>query len=130
MGTLIDTSIFVAIERAQLSLEAVSSREGVMAISAITASELLHGVERAAPLRRVKRERFVEWVLANLPTLPARLQTARIHAKLTAQLAEQGTPIGVADSWIAACALEHGHGIATRNLREFQRVEGLHVESW
>jgi tRNA(fMet)-specific endonuclease VapC len=130
MGTLIDTSIFVAIERGELSLEAVLSREGVMAISAVTASELLHGVERASPLRRDKRQRFVAWVVAHLPTLPVLLATARIHAKLTAQLAVRGTPIGDADSWIAACALEHGHGIATRNLREFQCVEGVHVERW
>lgn len=130
MGTLIDTSVFIAIERGQLALDAVMAREGVMAISTVTASELLHGVERATPLRREKRERFVQWVVTYLPTLPLSLATARIHAKLTAQLASQGMPIGVADSWIAASALEHGHGIATRNLREFQRVEGLHVERW
>jgi tRNA(fMet)-specific endonuclease VapC len=130
VGTLIDTSIFVAIECGELSLEAVVSREGVMAISAVTASELLHGVERASPMHRDKRQRFVEWVVTYLPTLPVLLATARIHAKLTAQLAVQGTPIGVADSWIAASALEHRHSIATRNLREFQRVEGLHVERW
>lgn len=101
---------------------------GVMAISAVTASELLHGVERASPLRRDKRQRFAEWIVAHLPTLPVVVTTARVHARLTAQLAMRGTPIGVADSWIAASALEHGHGIATRNSGEFQRVEGVHVE--
>jgi predicted nucleic acid-binding protein len=61
VGTLIDTTVFIAIERGDLTLDAVMAREGVMAISAVTASELLHGVERAPPLRRDKRERFVQW---------------------------------------------------------------------
>lgn len=47
MGALIDTSVFIAIERGQLALEAIAGRDEEMAISVVTASELLHGVERA-----------------------------------------------------------------------------------
>ena len=78
MGTLIDTSVFIAIERGQLALETVASHPGSMAISAVTASELLHGVERAAALRRDKRQRFVE-----LPRVVKRLRERElVHGAL------------------------------------------------
>jgi tRNA(fMet)-specific endonuclease VapC len=128
----VDTSVFIAIERGQLSLQEILARTNVeVALSVITASELRHGVERATPpLRRAKRERFVELVLELVPTVTIDLDIARVHARVCAQLAGLGTPIGAHDAWIAATALCRGDGIATRNLREFERVEGLRVEAW
>ena len=48
MGALIDTSVLIAAERGLLDLEALlnSHAKESIAISAITASELLHGVHR------------------------------------------------------------------------------------
>jgi hypothetical protein len=40
-------------------------------IAAITASELLHGVHRATPEHRTRREAFVEAVLAAFPRSPS-----------------------------------------------------------
>jgi tRNA(fMet)-specific endonuclease VapC len=50
MGTLIDSSVLIAWERERLDLEShlADYAEENFAISAITASELLHGVHRAA----------------------------------------------------------------------------------
>jgi len=45
-------------------------------IAAITASELLHGVHRATPGHRVRRQAFVEAVLAAFPPLPYGLRPA------------------------------------------------------
>jgi len=36
-------------------------------------------------------------------------------------------PIGAHDLWIAATALAHGLGVATRNSAHFNRVAGLRV---
>jgi len=41
--------------------------------------------------------------------------------------AERGQPIGAHDLWIAATALAHGLGVATRNSAHFGRVAGLRV---
>ncbi len=59
MGILIDPSLFIAAERGYLTLEkAIAGQEDEpVALSAITASELLHGVHRAVdPARRLQRE--------------------------------------------------------------------------
>ena len=59
MGAVIDSSVLIAAERGKLDLESVIRDYGdePIAISAITASELLHGVHRAAEsAQRNRRE--------------------------------------------------------------------------
>jgi tRNA(fMet)-specific endonuclease VapC len=133
MGVLIDSSILIHFERSGKDTSAfVKGREEEEAfISVISASELLHGVHRATtPSIRSKRLAFVEGVLAAVPILSIDLETARSHSQLWADLARQGTMIGVHDSWLAATCLAHGLRLATSNLREFRRVPGLDVENW
>lgn len=99
-----------------------------LVISAITASELLQGVHRAdTPVRRLRRERLVQAVLAALPIIPFDSTVARTHAALWAELAAKGTPIGPHDLLIAATALARGAGVLTTNVREFSRVPELRV---
>ena len=95
-------------------------------ISAITASELLHGVHRAKD-EAIKRTRsaFVESILVSFPLLPIDLETARAHAQLWASLAAKGNMIGAHDLWIAATCIARGLTLATANLREFKRIKGL-----
>lgn len=129
MGLLVDTSVFVALERGQTG-PAFDSDEQVALCSA-TASELLHGVHRAdASQRREKRRAFVESILARFEVLPIDLPTARIHAQLWADLRSQGQSIGAHDLLIAATAAHHELKILTANVRDFARVPGLMVESF
>jgi len=133
MGILIDSSILIHFERMGTDISAyVKGREGEDAfLSVISASELLHGVYRAAD-RKIKATRlaFVEGVLTAIPVLPVDLAVARSHSQLWADLAQRGKMIGVHDSWLAATCLAHGLRLATSNIREFERVPGLDVEKW
>lgn len=97
------------------------------AISVITVSELLHGSLRGSAEQRARRRAFVEHVLAGLEALPVTEPVARVHAEIWAGLAARGGRIGAHDLWIAATALTHGLGVATRNSVEFGRVAGLRV---
>lgn len=133
MATLIDSSVLISAERGKFDLDAslAAWANEPVAIAAITASELLHGVHRAhASARRARRESWVEAVLARLPVLPFDLTVARYHAALWAALAEKGALIGAHDLLIAATALAHGHSVATRDQRSFHRVPGLTVHLW
>lgn len=133
MGFLIDSSVLIAAERGKLPLDEVSRRAGTdtVAISAVTASELLHGVHRAdTPRRRQRRQRFVEDLLSVLPVLPFDLEVARIHAALWADLAGRGAAVGAHDLLIAATAVAYGLTIATRDKRHFDRFEDLSAEVW
>jgi len=97
-------------------------------ISAITASELLHGVERAQdPGRKMRRQQHVEQILAALCIEPFDLAQARVHARIWADLEMRGQMIGPHDLQIAAAGLALGHEVATLNVQEFRRVSGLKV---
>jgi predicted nucleic acid-binding protein len=133
VGALIDSSVLIAAERERVGLDRALAARGSepVAIAAITASELLHGVRRAAgPAVRRRREAFVEHLLNALPVLPFDLVCARIHAALWAQLAVSGVSIGAHDLLIASTAISAGYGVATRDMRSFARIPGLEVLRW
>jgi tRNA(fMet)-specific endonuclease VapC len=130
VGVVLDTSILVAAERGDLDMPALLARLGSepVAMAAITAAELLYGVEHASSAaRRTRRGAFVESLLAAVPTIPFGLLEARRHAQLWAELARKGKPIGPHDLAIAATALAHDFALATLNTTEFGRVPGLRL---
>ena len=79
--------------------------------------------------QRARREAFVEAILDRMPVLPFDLKSARVHARLVAQLEKGGFRIGAHDLLIAATALTHGRAVLTVNVREFERVPGLEIRS-
>jgi tRNA(fMet)-specific endonuclease VapC len=130
VGTLIDSSVLIAVEREALDLGAarLAHADEPVAIAAITASELLHGVQRATTAaQRQRRETFVERLLAALPVFPFDLVTARIHASLWAGLAAKGTQVGAHDLVIGATAIAVGYRVTTRDRRSFAKIPGLEV---
>ncbi|HJS48689.1 MAG TPA: PIN domain-containing protein [Gaiellaceae bacterium] len=130
MAVLIDTGLLIEWERTDngTTLETLIGDED-RAISVITVSELLHGVHRATRSLRVRRSAFVEHLLAGFEPVPITETVARVHAEVWADLSRRGRGIGAHDLWIAATALTHGFGLATRDHADFRRVRGLRVLS-
>lgn len=133
MGILIDTSVLIAIERGQLDLDSLLAKQAEedIALAAVTASELLHGVHRAGKAaHRARREAFVEHLLARLTVIPFDLVVARIHARIWARLAAKGVTVGAHDLLIAPTALASDFRVATRDERSFSRIPGLSIVRW
>lgn len=132
MGILIDTSVLVAAERSQLDLDPLLTKFGgeEIAISAITASELLHGVHRLRGVGRARSEVRVERLLDRLPIVEFDLAAARVHAALSADLRARGAAVGAHDLLIAATAILLDYAVATRDLRSFPRIKGLRILTW
>ena len=127
MATLIDSSVLIAAERGQLDFDAIATDEDV-AISAMTASELLHGVHRArTPAQRHRRQAFLEGLMAQLPVIAFDLIVARVHASLWADLAKRGVAVGERALMIGATAIAKGYAVATRDERSFPKIPGLKV---
>ena len=128
MGVILDSSILVAFERRRFDLERLLRDHSPPALAAVTAAELLIGVERAdSPERRVRRESFVEQLVGRVPIVPFDLAQARLFAAHFADLARRGQVIGDRDLQIAVTALTMDYDLATLNAREFQRVAGLRL---
>jgi tRNA(fMet)-specific endonuclease VapC len=117
MGILIDTGVFIALERNRGAVDLTKwSKHGSPAISVITRSELMVGVYRAnSEVRRKARENFVSAIFSNVSTIPIDAHNAEIHAKVLTDLFLSGTPIGPHDLWIAATALAHDLNLLTTN---------------
>ena len=134
MGTVLDTTVFVEFERATRTLPAEHAMQAVgdrledrlgsddeIAISTITASELLHGVHSATEKHRARREAFVASVLDAFPVLSFDLLVARVTEERVAQLFAYGAH----DRIVAATAMSVGLRVGTANMRHFGRIPGL-----
>ena len=129
MVILLDASVLIEAERGSFDLQQFldeHSDDG-FALSAITASEMLHGVHRATTRHKARREAFVEGLLAQIPVLPFDMVAARIHARLWAEAASKGLSLGAHDLLIGAIALATGCLVATRDRRSFPNISGLDV---
>lgn len=100
---------------------------GQVAISSISGAELHFGVAKSGSERnRLALEKF----LAPLAVLAFDEAAMRSYGALRSELESAGRPIGALDTLIAAHALSLGATLVTHNLREFERVPGLNVETW
>ena len=133
MGTLIDSSVLIAAQRGRIEASRFDGEDEdePVAMAAISASELLHGVHRlTSAVARTRAERFVERVLASIPVIPFDLDIARVHARIDAELSSAGAKVGDADLMIAATAVWLDYRVATRDLRSFPTIAGLSVVRW
>jgi len=140
VGTLLDTTVFIQLERELRRLDAGRAMAEVgqrlvrelgadeeVGMAAITASELLHGVHRADAQHRARREAFVETVISAFPPIPFDLLAARVHARLWSELAAAGMDAGAYDRLVAATAIANGWRVATSNREHYRRIESLVV---
>jgi len=130
MGVIFDTSVLIGLERASSRLDKfILGREGeTFGISAITVSELLHGVHRAdSGKRRIIRAAFVEKIIEVFAVFPFELSAARISAGIWASLAKRGRVVGAHDLIIAATCISLGFSLATLDLRDYGAIEGLDI---
>ena len=130
MGVIFDTSVLIGLERASSRLDEfiLGRKEEPFGISAMTVSELLHGVHRAdSEKRRIIRQAFVEKIIEVFPVFPFDLGAARIYAGSWASLAKKGKVVGAHDLIIAATCISLGFSLATLDLRDYNLIEGLNI---
>ncbi len=101
---------------------------GAVCVSAIVLSELYYGAARHQNSLVIRRE--IDDFINRLEIVPWDLQAADQYGALRASLEKAGTPLGAMDMLIAAHAKSREMILVTNNLREFNRVQGLHAENW
>jgi tRNA(fMet)-specific endonuclease VapC len=95
---------------------------GRYTLSAVSVTEVVRGFQKKQSVRRLQD--FVA-SLASMEVIPLTESAAVLAGKIAGELERLGRPIGIADSMIAAIALEHGLELATGNTAHFQRVQQL-----
>lgn len=119
--------MLVAAERgSSTSLDLIGDEEDI-AIAAVTAAELLVGVELADTKRRQTRERFVTEILETVSIEPYDLPIARAHAALLAHTRREGAPRGAHDLLIAATARATERIVVSADESGFTNLPGVMV---
>lgn len=129
MGWLIDTSLWIAVERGQLGaadIAAITRQEPVY-LSPMNVAEIQFGVEllpagakkqkATAALRRLRRK----------PQLRITVETAEVFGALAAKLkkARRDPNVRINDLWLAAQAIQRNLKLLTLNPRDFKDIPGL-----
>ncbi|MEI8396198.1 MAG: type II toxin-antitoxin system VapC family toxin [Rhodospirillaceae bacterium] len=137
-GLLLDTNVISELINPTPAPDVVGwvSRQqvGDLYLSAVTIGELARGVARLPGSR--KRDRLDHWVSNTLPRqfegriLPFDHGAAVIWGTLMGEGDRNGRPRSAADAQIAATALRHGLGIATRNLADFEDMGVTLINPW
>jgi len=134
MGLILDSSVIIDAERRGETVERLVERviavagDQEAALSAIGLTELIHGLYRAkTPTSRLRRQSFLDEVLADLTVYPYTRDTAMLAGKLDGEQQNMGVIIPFADLLIGATALSLGFSVLTANLRHFQKIPDLSV---
>ena len=97
-------------------------------LSSIVVSELMFGAANSQHLTRNRQT--LDVFLSGFTILPYGEKEAVAYGDIRAKLKQQGTPIGAADTFIAAHAKANELILVTNNTKQFQHVPGLQVENW
>ncbi len=129
MGWLIDTGIWIAVERGQLGaadIHAVTRQEPVY-LSPVNVAEMQFGVDMLRPgplkqkatsaLRRLRRK----------PQLRITVETAEVFGTLAAELKKTGRDASfrINDLWLAAQTVQRDFTLLTSNPKDFEDIPGL-----
>lgn len=126
---ILDTTVLVAAERSGDALDELIADTEDVAIAAVTAAELLVGVELADDERQPRRERFVEALLDTVPVEDYDLHVARVHAGLLAHTRRAGRPRGAHHLLIAATASARDRTVVTADRPGFEGLPGVTIRS-
>ncbi len=136
MGLILDTSILIESERRGEGVEDIlrsvrgAHGETDIALSAVSAVELTHGIYRARnDADRDRRRVFVEGVFHDLIVHPLTLAIAQLAGRIEGEQAARGVSIAMEDLIIGATALHLGFDVVTLNVRHFQAIPGPNVLS-
>jgi tRNA(fMet)-specific endonuclease VapC len=124
---ILDSEVLIATERAGKYLNGVIDDDDDVAIAAISAAELLTGVNLADAARRDRRTAFVRSVLDTIPIEVYDLSVARAHADLLAHVRRAGRPRGAHDLIIAATAVATDRIVVSADSRAYADLPGVSV---
>jgi tRNA(fMet)-specific endonuclease VapC len=97
-------------------------------IPSMVRAELLHGAAKSAHPKR--NHELVELFLTPFEVVAFDKEASAVYAQIRSNLERAGSIIGFNDLIIAATVMAHSGSLVSANVREFKRIQGLHLETW
>jgi predicted nucleic acid-binding protein len=131
VGWLIDTSLWIAVERGALAaadIHAITRQEPIY-LSPVNLAEIRFGLAllRAGPLKQ--RATAMLRRLRRKPQLRITVETGEAFGVLAAKLRTSGKDpqVRVNDLWLAAQAIQRNFRLLTSNAKDFADIPGLRM---
>ena len=129
MGFLIDTNLWIAIERGKLSAADVHAitLQAPVYLSPVNLAEIRFGIELMTDQKRRQRANAALRRMRRKPLLRITGETAEVFGVLAAKLAKtgRGADFRVQDLWLAAQAVQRNFTLLTANVKDFQDIPEL-----
>lgn len=129
MGFLIDTGLWIAIERGKLSaadIHAITRQQPVY-LSPVNIAEVRFGIELMSNAKQKQRATAMLRRMRRKPLLRITGETAEVFGVIAAKLFKtgRGAEFRIQDLWLAAQALQRDFTVLTGNAKDFRDVPGL-----
>jgi predicted nucleic acid-binding protein len=129
MGFLIDSNLWIDIERGRLSAADVHAITGPAPIylSPVNLAEIRFGIERMTDAKQKQRAMTMLRRMRRKPLIRIGAETAEVFGTLAAALAKtgRGHEFRIQDLWLAAQAIERKFALLTANAKDFRDLPGL-----
>jgi predicted nucleic acid-binding protein len=131
MGFLVDTDLWIAVERGRLGaadIQAVTKQAPVY-VSPVNLAELRFGIELMADTKQKQRATALLRRMRRKPLLRITADTADVFGVLAARLtrAGRGHEFRLQDLWLAAQAVQQKFTLLTGNAKDFRDIPNLKV---
>jgi predicted nucleic acid-binding protein len=129
VGWLIDTSLWIAVERGALSAADIHAitRQDPVYLSPVNIAEIRFGLELLRPGPHKQRASAMLRRLHRKPQLRITVETAEMFGSLAARLRKAGRDphVRVNDLWLASQAIQREFRLLTSNAKDFADIPGL-----
>lgn len=129
MGFLIDTNLWIAVERGKLSAADIHAitRQVPVYLSPVNLAEIRFGIGMMKDAKQKQRATSMLRRLRRKPLLRITGETGEVFGSLAAklELAGRGSSFRIQDLWLAAQAVQRDFTVLTANIKDFQDVPGL-----
>lgn len=126
---LLDTNICVYFLKGQFNLDTEIEKAGAenCYISEVTIAEFKFGAENSE--NKEKNRKTVGEFVSKFTIIPI-FTSLDIYAKEKARLRKKGLPLDDFDLLIGATAITNDLTLVSRNISDFERLEGIKIENW
>ena len=131
MGFLIDTNLWIAIERGSIGAADIAAITGQQPVylSPVNLAEIRFGIELMSNARKKQRAMAALRRMRRKPLLRITRETAEVFGVAAARLTRSGRSASfrIQDLWLASQALQRDFTLLTANPKDFKDVPELKV---
>jgi len=129
VGFLIDTSLWIAIERGKLSAADIHAitKQAPIYLSPVNVAEIRYGIDLMKDARQKQRAMTTLRRMRRKPLLRITSEIGEVFGMIAAKLTQagRGADFRIQDLWLAAQAIQRDFTVLTANAKDFKDVPGL-----